>query len=169
MPKPPDPDAVDSILVQWRRERPDVNVEAIGVVGRMVLLKAQLDAAFETVAARHDVDRGLADVLAALRRSGPPYRLSPTDLFNSMMVTSGGMTHRLDRLERKGLIARKRHPDDRRGVQVQLTARGRKRIDAILPESMQQVDQALAAIDRKEQKQLADLLRRVLAGFPRKD
>ncbi|VVE88702.1 MarR family winged helix-turn-helix transcriptional regulator [Pandoraea bronchicola] len=117
-------DAVDSILAQWHRERPDLDVSPMGVIGRLkrcaALVQQQLDATF----AEFDMSGWEFDMLATLRRSGAPYRLAPTALFSALMVTSGTMTHRLQRLEARGWIARVANPDDARSTLVQLTDAG---------------------------------------------
>ncbi|WP_084009859.1 MarR family winged helix-turn-helix transcriptional regulator [Pandoraea oxalativorans] len=117
-------DAVDSILAQWHRERPDLDVSPMGVIGRLkrcaALVQQQLDATF----AEFDMSGWEFDMLATLRRSGAPYRLAPTALFSTLMVTSGTMTHRLQRLEARGWIARVPNPDDARSTLVQLTDGG---------------------------------------------
>jgi DNA-binding MarR family transcriptional regulator len=123
-------DAVEDILDQWRRERPDLDVFAMGVLGRMKrctqLLEKQLDRVF--------VQFGLSawefDVMATLRRSGAPFCLSPTRLFSSLMITSGTLTHRLRVLEEKGWISRFESTEDARSMLVQLTDAGFQLIDA---------------------------------------
>ena len=131
MPEPavrPD-DAVDAILLQWRRERPDLDVSPMGLIGRIkrcaALLERRLDANF----ARFDLTLWEFDLLATLRRTGAPHRLSPTALFSALMVTSGTMTHRLKRLEARGLVERVAHEQDARSLLVQLTATGLALID----------------------------------------
>ncbi|VVE04394.1 Multiple antibiotic resistance protein MarR [Pandoraea morbifera] len=117
-------DAVDAILAQWHRERPDLDVSPMGVIGRLkrcaALVQQQLDATFATF----DMSGWEFDMLATLRRSGAPYRLAPTALFSTLMVTSGTMTHRLQRLEARGWIGRVPNPDDARSTLVQLTDAG---------------------------------------------
>ncbi len=92
-------DAVDKILVQWQRERPDLDVSPMGIIGRMGRLAKHLERAIQETFSEFGLTVGEFDVLAALRRSGQPYQLSPTELFNTLMVSSGTMTHRIDRLE----------------------------------------------------------------------
>ncbi len=102
------------------------------------------------------------DVLASLRRSGPPYQLTPTQLYREMMLTSGAMTNRIDRLEEAGLVARKPDPSDRRGTLVRLTAKGKALIDAAAAEHAANEERLLAVLTATEQRQLGDLLRKVL-------
>ncbi len=105
------------------------------------------------------------DVLASLRRAGPPHRLSPTQLYLALMRSSGAMTHRLARLERVGLIRRLPDPQDGRGMLVELTARGRMLVDRVAPLHMANERELLAALSEPEQRTLADLLRKLLVGF----
>lgn len=117
-------DAVDRILAQWHRERPDLDVSPMGVIGRLkrcaALVQQQLDATF----AEFEMSGWEFDMLATLRRAGEPYRLAPTALFSALMVTSGTMTHRLQRLEGRSWIARVANPEDARSTLVQLTESG---------------------------------------------
>ena len=117
-------DDVDDILDQWRRERPELDPSPIGIVGRMSRLARELETRLEPVYRAHGLEPGWHDVLATLRRTAEPMR--PTDLSGSMMLTSSGMTKRLDQLERAGLIERRPDPGDRRGVLIALTAEGRE-------------------------------------------
>jgi DNA-binding MarR family transcriptional regulator len=118
------PDAVDAILDQWRRERPDLDASPMGPIGRLkrcaVLLQRRLDETF----AAFDLTSWEFDVLATLRRSGAPYCLAPTTLFSTLMVTSGTMTHRMGKLEAQGWITRTPNPADARSSLVQLTPTG---------------------------------------------
>ena len=129
MAAPRPPDAVDAILAQWKRERPNLDASPMGPIGRIkrcaVLLERRLDDTF----AEFGLSRWEFDMLATLRRNGAPYCLSPTALFSALMVTSGTMTHRLKRLEQRGLIARKPNEQDARSMLVQLTDTGLKLID----------------------------------------
>ncbi|MDI3326677.1 MarR family transcriptional regulator [Pontibacterium granulatum] len=122
-------DAVDLILKQWTRERPDLDVTAMGTVGRMKRSGALLQRRLEQVFNEFNMSGWEFDVLATLRRSGPPYCLAPTVLFSALMVTSGTMTHRMQRLESAGLVERVANPEDARSKLVQLTAEGLMLID----------------------------------------
>jgi DNA-binding MarR family transcriptional regulator len=154
-------DGVDEIIEQWQRERPDVDVTPIGVIGRVSRLARELERRVEAVQVAHGLDGGWYDVLATLRRSGPPYRLRASDFAASLMLTSSGTTKRLDRLERAGLIAREPDPDDRRGVLIALTAKGREAVDGALVAHMENEQALLSGLTRAEQRQLADLLRKL--------
>src|ERR1700754_564907 len=128
-----EPDAVDAILEQWRRERPDLDSSPIGVVGRLSRVSRALEARLEPVYKAHGLEPGWHDVLATLRRQGPPFQMRPTDLTGTMMLTSSGTTKRLDKREREGLIARAPDPKDRRGTLIALTEKGRALIDEVTP------------------------------------
>jgi DNA-binding MarR family transcriptional regulator len=159
-------DGVDVILEQWRRERPDLDPSPIGVIGRISRLARELEQRLEPVYAENGLEPGWYDVLATLRRSGPPYRLRPTDFANTLMLTSSGTTKRLDRLEQAGLIARAPDPGDRRGILIELTAAGRKLVDTASEDHLNNERRLLAALAEAEQGELADLLRKLQLGLP---
>ena len=121
----PPTDAVDRITDQWRHERPDLDPAPMGVIGRISRIGALVQRELDQVFAEHDLTGADFDVLATLRRAGAPYRLTPGELSRSTMVTTGGMTKRLDRLEATGMIRREPDPHDRRGKLIALTAKGR--------------------------------------------
>ena len=122
-------DAVDAILRQWERERPDLDVAPMGPIGRLKRCAALLEQKLDGHFAAFDLALWEFDMLATLRRAGPPFRLSPTALFSALMVTSGTMTHRLKRLEARGLIMRLPNEQDARSLLVQLTEPGVALID----------------------------------------
>lgn len=122
-------DHVDGILDAWRREEPTLDFSPVGVFGRITRIEHFKAAALREMYRHHGLDPGEYDVLAALRRSGPDYQLTPTELSRSVLVTSATMTERLDRLQRRKLIRRRASPHDRRSVLVELTAQGRELID----------------------------------------
>ena len=140
------PDAVDAILAQWQRERPDLDASPMGPIGRIkrcaALLEQQLEASFEAF----DLSLWEFDMLAALRRSGAPCRLSPTELFSTLMVTSGTMTHRLKRLETRGFIERVPNAQDARSMLVQLTPAGLALIDRAVPAHVENERRMLSAL-----------------------
>jgi len=158
-------DAVDAILDQWQRERPDLDVTSTGVFGRISRIAALVDQAMDRVFQPHGLTGGDFVVLAALRRSGTPYQLTPTALTRSMMVTSGGTTKRLDRLEVRGLIRRDPDPADRRGTLVTLTEAGLTTIDAVAPEHVQNEQRLLAALSPNQRDTLTQLLRELLLAL----
>ncbi|SFP70203.1 DNA-binding transcriptional regulator, MarR family [Geodermatophilus dictyosporus] len=160
-------DAVDLILEQWARERPDLDCSPMGVIGRITQLQREVHLAQRATFARHGLDAPAFDVLAALRRAGEPYQLTPTALMRTALVTSGAITQRLDRLEAKGLITRTRSEDDGRAVVVTLTAAGRAALDATLPDHLETERGLLAGLTPAELDQLAGLLRRFLVTLGR--
>ncbi len=159
-------DGVDLILEQWRRERPELDPSPIGIVGRISRLARELEARLEPVFRAHGLEPGWYDVLATLRRSGPPYRVRPTDFTSALMLTSSGTTKRLDRLEQAGLVAREPDPDDRRGTLIALTAAGRRLVDAVTEAHLANEERLLAGLSPAERRRLADLLRALQLGLP---
>jgi len=158
-------DEVDQLVAAWRRERPDLDVAPLEVLSRVTRLARHLDRARGQAFAQHDLESWEFDVLAALRRSGAPYELSPGRLLQQTLVTSGTMTNRIDRLESSGLVRRRPDAVDRRSVLVQLTDSGRSRVDAALADLLEHERAILAGLDADEQAQLASLLRRVVTPF----
>jgi DNA-binding MarR family transcriptional regulator len=159
-------DGVDLILEQWRRERPDLDPSPIGVIGRVSRLARELEQRLEPVYRAQGLEPGWYDVLATLRRAGPPYRLRPTEFTSALMLTSSGTTKRLDRLEQAGLITRGPDPDDRRGTLITLTAAGRALADAATGAHLENERRLLGALTDAEQRRLADLLRKLRLGLP---
>ncbi len=160
-------DAVDLILEQWARERPDLDCSPMGVIGRITQLQREVHLAQRATFARHGLDAPSFDVLAALRRAGEPYQLTPTALMRTALVTSGAITQRLDRLEERGLITRTRSEADGRAVVVTLTAAGREALDAALPDHLETERGLLDGLTGPELEQLAALLRRFLVTLGR--
>ena len=159
-------DGVDEILEQWARERPDLDATPIGVVGRISRLARELEARLEPVYREHGLEPGWHDVLATLRRQGPPYRLRPSDLTGALMVSSGGTTKRLDRLEQAGLVARAPDPGDRRGSLITLTPAGLELIDALTGAHLDNERRMLDGLSESELRRLAGLLRKLQLGLP---
>jgi DNA-binding MarR family transcriptional regulator len=159
-------DGVDEIVEQWRRERPELDPSPIGVIGRISRLARELEQRLETVYREHGLEPGWHDVLATLRRQGPPYRLRPTELASASMLTSSGTTKRLDRLEQAGLITRAPDPQDRRGTLIALTDAGRELIDRVTEPHLQNEHRLLAALSEADRRRLADLLRKLQLGLP---
>jgi DNA-binding MarR family transcriptional regulator len=162
----PERDGVDLILEQWQRERPDLDSSPIGVVGRISRLARELEQRLEPVYREHGLEPGWHDVLATLRRTGPPYRLRPTEFTGALMLTSSGTTKRLDRLEQAGLITRAPDPADRRGTLITLTPKGLELIDNVTEAHLDNERQLLASLSDAEQSRLADLLRKLQLGLP---
>lgn len=159
------PDEVDRIVAAWRRERPDLDVAPLAVLSRVSRLARHLDLARRSAFERHDLELWEFDVLAALRRAGDPYQLSPGALVTQTLVTSGTMTNRIDRLAARGLVERRPAPGDRRGVLVRLTPVGRERVDAALEDLLRVEDGLLADLPAHDRAALADLLRTLVARF----
>ena len=158
-------DEVDQIVEAWVRERPDLDASPMQVLSRITRLARHLERARSQVFSRHNLSQWEFDVLAALRRSGSPYQLSPGQLLRETLVTSGTMTNRLDRLEDKGLLQRLPDPADRRGVLVRLSAAGRRRVDAAIEGLLVEERTLLAGLSPADARRLADLLRRLMAPF----
>jgi DNA-binding MarR family transcriptional regulator len=158
-------DAVDAILAQWRRERPDLDVGPMGTIGRIkrcaALLQRQLDQTF----AAFGMSSWEFDVLATLRRSGAPYCLAPTALFSSLMITSGTMTHRMQRLEANGLVQRLPSPTDARSMLVQLSPDGLALIDRAVEAHVENERRILSTIKPAELAALDIRLARLLAAL----
>src|SRR6478736_8748792 len=125
-------DEVDELVDAWARQRADLDLAPVAVFSRISRLSRHLDLARRQAFTTHDIESWEFDVLAALRRAGAPYELSPGRLLHETLVTSGTMTNRVDRLAGRGLVDRLPDPADRRGVQVRLTDAGRTRVDAAL-------------------------------------
>ena len=159
------PDHVQRVVDQWRRERPDLDVSAMEILSRLWRFARQADAEVDRVFATHDLQPGWFDVLATLRRAGEPYELTPTQLLESAMLSSGGMTKRLDRLVEAGLIERRPDPRDRRGVRVRLTRRGLQTVDRAVQAHVAREHELLAPLTAREREQLDRLLRKLLAGL----
>ena len=160
-------DRVEERRRQWARELPDVDTRGMAILGRARWLSVSARPAIEAVFARHGLDAGEFDVLATLRRSGPPYRLRPTELYRSLMISSGGLTDRLARLEKAGLVTRPASEEDGRSLPVQLTDEGRVRAEAAFREDMAVELELLAGLDDGQQRQLSELLAELCRQFAR--
>jgi DNA-binding MarR family transcriptional regulator len=159
-------DAVDAIVEQWRVERPDVDPSAKHITGRIVRLAVLFQSEFERVKGAAFYQYGLKEtdfgVLSPLRRAGEPFELTPTELARHRMITSGGMTAALDRLEDKGMIVRVPNPNDRRGSLVRLTELGREVIDASMTLHAEVEHSLVAALDDQDKADLERVLRKLL-------
>lgn len=164
---PADDDHVERLRRQWARELPDLDTEAMTIIGRANRLSNLVRASIEDTFAGFDLDRGEFDVIGTLRRSGPPYRLTPTELYTSLMMSSGGLTHRLDRLEKAGLIRREKSPSDGRSLLVALTPAGVARAEAAFRADMANEALFLKTLGRQDRKALAALLRKLISGIER--
>jgi DNA-binding MarR family transcriptional regulator len=158
-------DEVDRLVEAWQRERSDLDLQPMEVLSRVTRLGHHLDRARRQAFAEHDIESWEFDVLAALRRAGPPYQLSPGRLLKETLVTSGTMTNRVDRLVTRGLVQRMPDPNDRRGVLVRLTAAGRVTVDGALEGLLGREQALLAGLDPTQQRTLARLLRTLVVPF----
>lgn len=151
-------DEVDRVVAAWERERPDLDLAPMHVLSRVTRLARHLDKQRRSAFNAHHLESWEFDVLAALRRAGAPYQLSPGQLLKETLVTSGTMTNRVDRLATRGLVARANHPEDRRGVLVSLTADGKTQVDAALKDLLAAEQDLLGSCSPEQRDQLAVLL-----------
>jgi DNA-binding MarR family transcriptional regulator len=158
-------DHVDAIVEQWVREQPDLDVSALALVGRLLRAAHLADAQLSAGARRRGLGPGWFDLLAALRRTGAPCALKPKELMRTMLLSSGGMTKRIDRLAAAGLVERLPDPSDRRGTLIRLTARGIAVIDEALPAHVATEERLLAPLTASERRTLDRLLRTLVAGL----
>ena len=154
-------DQVDRLVEAWGRERPDLDLSPMEVLSRVTRISHHLDQLRRGTFAEHDLEPWEFDVLAALRRAGAPYRLSPGRLVRETLVTSGTMTNRVDRLASRGLVQRLPDPEDRRGVLVQLSDAGRDAVDGALAGLLQREQNLMAGLGAPDRQRLASLLRRL--------
>lgn len=158
-------DAVDAILDQWARERPDLDTSPMGPIGRINRCAALLQQRVESNLAQFDLSLWEFDMLATLRRSGAPYRLSPTELFSALMVTSGTMTHRLKTLETKGWIERVSNEQDARSMLVQLSRKGRLLVDRAVEAHIENERQLVSVLSASALSALDTHLSALLRGL----
>jgi DNA-binding MarR family transcriptional regulator len=158
-------DEVDRIVAAWDRERPDLDASPLQVLSRISRLARHLDLARGAAFAERGLELWEFDVLSALRRSGPPYQLSPGQLVTQTLVTSGTMTNRVDRLAARGFVSRSPDPNDRRGVIVTLTDTGREAVDGALADLLRRERELLARLSAPEREGLSTLLRTLLEPF----
>lgn len=158
-------DEVDDLVEAWARERNDLDLGPVAVFSRISRLAHHVDRARRQAFTAHDIESWEFDVLAALRRAGRPYELSPGRLLRETLVTSGTMTNRVDRLATRGLVERHPDPTDRRGVLVRLTPEGKDTVDGAFAALLDAERDLLTGLSTQDQKELADLLRRLLVPF----
>lgn len=158
-------DHVDFILQQWHRERPDLDVNPMGLLGRLARLHAHLVRETEAVLAQHRLNRASFDVLATLRRAGSPFQLSPGDLLAATMVTSGTMTNRIDQLEKQGLVERIPNPQDGRSVLIGLTEPGLALVNRAVSDHVENQHRLTSSLSTEEFEALDALLAKYLASF----
>lgn len=158
-------DEVDELVEAWARERADLDLSPVAIFSRISRLARHLDLARRTAFTTHGIESWEFDVLAALRRAGAPYELSPGRLLRETLVTSGTMTNRIDRLAARGFVERYPDPDDRRGVIVRLTAEGGSAVDSAFGALLEAEAAFLDQLPQDRQDELAGLLRTLLAPF----
>jgi DNA-binding MarR family transcriptional regulator len=158
-------DEVDDLAEAWARERPDLDLAPVAVFSRLSRLSRHLDLARKEAFTAQGIESWEFDVLAALRRAGAPYELSPGRLLRETLVTSGTMTNRVDRLATRGFVERYPDPEDRRGVLVRLTPEGKDAVDGAFTALLEAERAFLADLTARQQGDLADLLRKLLAPF----
>lgn len=159
------PDAIARIRAQWRRERPELNTRPMETIGRILRVQFLAGARMRRLFQQYGMDSGGFDVLATLRRSGAPYRLTPTSLYRDLVLTSGAMTNRIDVLERTGLVRRLPDPSDRRGTLIELTDAGSTLVDRAMTAHMAAEAAWVTHLSSEEQGRLADLLHKLLSGM----
>ncbi|GAA1837203.1 hypothetical protein GCM10009750_22810 [Agromyces salentinus] len=158
-------DEVDRIVEDWERERPDLDFAPLQVLSRVARLSKHLDRARRQAFARSELESSEFDVLSALRRAGAPFRLSPKQLLQQTLVSSGTMTNRIDRLVERGLVTRQTDPNDGRGILVEMSQAGLTRVDAAITRLVDAEAELLSGLPAAEQKRLAGLLRKLSLGF----
>lgn len=163
------PDSVDRLLAEWTREWPELNTAPAGVIGRLGRVSSYLDAGLERRFRPFGLTRAGFDVLAALRRSGAPFRLPQKALMGALMRTSGTTSFRVDRLERAGLVRREADPSDGRNVFVTLTPKGRRLIEKVAPVHLAGEEHALRGLSPAERATLITLLRKLLISLESAD
>jgi DNA-binding MarR family transcriptional regulator len=158
-------DGIDRVEEAWRRERPDIDVSSIGIISRIWRVSRHLERERIGRLAELGTDRVTLDVLAMLRRSGIPYRRTAGELTHASLITSGGVSQRLDKLERAGYVTRHIHPRDRRRIDVELTPEGVALVDSVLADLMEHESKLLDELSDSERDGLRLALTRLLARF----
>lgn len=159
----PPSDIVDSLVADWQRARPHTKADAIQVIGRIIWLGRQYEEAVTRMSSNPGLSYSDYDVIATLRRAGSPYELTPTELGKRVLLTSGGLTACLRRLETAGLISRRGVPEDRRRLLAKLTPKGFDLIESFVDDRFAMAEEALASLDLEQRKALETLLRRLVS------
>lgn len=152
-------DRIDKITKQWQRERPDLDVSPMGLIGRLGNITLHLSREMEKVFSQFGLNTSSFDVLATLRRAGDPYTLSPGEMLSTLMVTSGTMTNRIDQLEKAGWVIRKVNPEDGRGFLVSLTPEGLELINKVIEAHVENQKRLVSGLSQQEQQALNQLLK----------
>jgi DNA-binding MarR family transcriptional regulator len=155
-------DRIERLVGQWANERPDLDLGTMELVARLTTVVQLINARIDALAAEYGVHRGEGDVLFTLRRSGEPYRLSPSRLAGSLLVSTGTMTNRLDRLEERGLIKRVANPQDRRGMDVELTEEGRRLVDEAVTRHVSNEQEMLSVLTQRDKVELARITSKLI-------
>ena len=158
-------DAIDRVVEQWAKEKPELETEPMAMMGRIMRIAKYMETQVADLHKTYDMKLGEFDVLATLRRSGKPYRLTPSELIGSMMLTSGAMTNRLDKLEAKGLISREHSTEDRRSVSVKLTKDGLVLIDEMMTEHVEMQKKLVKSLSASQKKNINQLLKTWLSAY----
>ncbi len=158
-------DAIDRLVEQWFKEKPELDTQPMAIMGRLMRIAKHMETRVAELHKQYDLKMGEFDVLATLRRAGAPYCLTPSALIESMMLTSGAMTNRLDKLETKGLIVREHSKEDRRSVTVELTAKGLMLIDKLIIEHVEVQRGFIHDLSEEEKSQLNIALKNLLPQF----
>jgi DNA-binding MarR family transcriptional regulator len=159
------PDHLDRIVAEWQRERPELGLDSLALLGRLFRATDLAHSVLAEGLRQYELPAGWFDLLAALRRAGEPYERNPTELMKSMMLSSGGVTKRLDRLVEAGLVERKPDPTDRRGTLVRLTTSGKVTIDKAIETHVANEDNLLRSLTAADRRALDGLLRRLLSSL----
>ena len=158
-------DAIDRVVEQWAKEKPELETEPMAMMGRIMRIAKYMETQVADLHKTYDMKLGEVDVLATLRRSGKPYRQTPSELIGSMMLTSGAMTNRLDKLEAKGLISREHSKEDRRSVSVKLTKDGLVLIDEMMTEHVEMQKKLVKSLSASQKKNTNQLLKAWLSAY----
>jgi len=158
-------DAVDRIIEQWHRELPDLELDSMALYGRIHRISQKLGERLHRLRSGQGLGRNEFDVLAAIRRSGEPFTLSPKEISATLMLSSGGLTGRLDKLEAAGYIERLPDPADRRGLKVRMTELGGEVIEVAVRTGIELQNESLSVLTDEEREQLGTLLRKLHLGF----
>ncbi|MGY0613600.1 MarR family winged helix-turn-helix transcriptional regulator [Vibrio sp. FJH11] len=158
-------DAIDRVVDQWLKEKPDLDTQPMAIMGRLMRIAKHMETRVAELHKQYDLKMGEFDVLATLRRAGAPYCLTPSALIESMMLTSGAMTNRLDKLEKKGLISREHSREDRRSVTVALTSVGLQLIDNLIVEHVEVQRDFIRGLCDEEKMQVNKALKVLLPQF----
>ncbi|EGR2795900.1 transcriptional regulator [Vibrio cidicii] len=158
-------DAIDRVVEQWQRERPELDTGPMALMGRMMRICKIMEARIAEVHKKYDLKMGEFDVLATLRRSGHPYILTPSELISSMLLTSGAMTNRLDKLESKGLIEREHSKEDRRSISVKLTENGLSVVDLLIEEHVAAQHHLVEGFEKSQLDELNQLMKGLLSLY----